>query len=561
MTYGRIFFVATALLFGGIWTSQALAEEIVIDYQFSILPESVCQNGLSCKPWGEDLVALRNELHPVVPVKIARIMLPDNTEFETFIFTPGPSSLMRFQPEMANEMRPISGARFDRVVTGYDGGKYPREWVGDHLLQNFRGFQMLHVPIYPMHVMGDGTAEYITKGQLKIILKKVYGGSDLRRDNARDRHDASLLIDNPPSPWAANLEPEGYLIIGPESLIGSDEGKSPLKPLIDDKRARGLQVEMAALEKAAPQKTPEQIRAFITQKYKSAGIDYVLLIGSDQELPWKKINGDGTAIPSDQYYACLDGDFSESSSYDWACEVAVGRVGARSIADVAAWVSKTISYQEIARDKTRSITFLSFGERLDGSTLGGWALDRIIEGSSNAPATKPMPSNIQHVKVYDTDSKEATSEDFLAAMGKGDIHVVNHLGHSNSTYTLRMNADVIKSFTFRPTFVYSEGCYPNDADTDNWTIQAVRLTEYGPAAMIANTRYGWYEPGKDGEGTSALLHRNFWAMLFEKGIRQIGKMNHKAKEAVIAAKGSSLIYTALESNLIGDPELDLGIAF
>ena len=88
----------------------------------------------------------------------------------------------------------------------------------------------------------------------------------------------------------------------------------------------------------------------------------------------------------------------------------------------------------------------------------------------------------------------------------------------------------------------------------------MRLPEFGPAAMISNTRYGWYEPGRDGEGSSALLHRAFWSMRFKEKIKTVGFMNHAAKAAVLSVDRSNvMVYTALESNLIGDPELDLMI--
>ena len=124
---------------------------------------------------------------------------------------------------------------------------------------------------------------------------------------------------------------------------------------------------------------------------------------------------------------------------------------------------------------------------------------------------------------------------------------------------MRLNSSDLGRVQGRPLFVLSQGCYPNDPDTDNFTIKAVRMAQYGPAAMISNTRYGWYVPGQGGEGSSAILHRTFWSTHFANGVRSIGPMNHKAKQIFIGTDHISLaVYTALESNLIGDPELDLG---
>ena len=203
---------------------------------------------------------------------------------------------------------------------------------------------------------------------------------------------------------------------------------------------------------------------------------------------------------------------------------------------------------------------MSFGEELDRTTLGGWSLDNLETGRNVAPVTSGFPDSTKFTKLYDEFSKPVSADQFLETMAAGDFHVMNHLGHANSDYALRMNTTRVSEFKSRPAFFYSQGCYPNNPDIDNWTITAVRLPEFGPAAMISNTRYGWYEPGRDGEGSSALLHRAFWSMRFKDKIKTVGFMNHMAKAAVLSVDRSNvMVYTALESNLIGDPELDLMI--
>ncbi len=550
--------------------AAASATELHATYHFAITPDACIAEDTAvgrCVPWAGGLESLRHELHPVVPVRVARLLLPRGETLVLVKFTPGAVHRFDFEPEIASRQQPISLSYDPRPsVAAFAGGVYPAAWVGEPRVRDQRGFRVAEVPLYPLRIPGDGAADYVEDGELTLVTQPSEQKSELLRGQARDFEEAAVGVDNAPADLArdasAAQDSEGYLIIGPSALIGT-VANSPLKPLIDDKTSRGLSVQMATLETVSPTNNPTEIRAFIKQKYLADGIDYVLLVGDKQRLPWKELvagTGDSSEpIPSDQYYACLDGDFTVPSAYDWGAEVAVGRIGVSTRAQISAWVQKTLALQAATRaGRTRAA--LSFGEKMDESTLAGWALDYLISGHDVAPASVGFPAASTVTKLYDTFTHETSAAEFLSVLNAGDFQVVNHLGHANSTYVMKLNSTSIGSLRNRPAFFYSEGCYPNDPGVSNWTINAVSNPQFGPAAMISNTRYGWYEPGHTSEGTSAILHRNFWSMRFAQGIHQIGKMNHRAKAAVVAADPTALtIYTSLESNLIGDPELDLGI--
>jgi hypothetical protein len=221
-------------------------------------------------------------------------------------------------------------------------------------------------------------------------------------------------------------------------------------------------------------------------------------------------------------------------------------------------VAKTLALEDaIADGKIRSA--LNYGEQMDASTLGGWSLDALKSGSSRTVATVGFPNSISFVKLYDGFNAPKSADDFIASL-QNNHYIVNHLGHAFQNYVFRMKDDRIVDLPPLPGFFYSQGCYPNDPDVVNWSQKAVVTPGVGPAAMIANTRYGWYGPGQGNEGPSNVLHRAFWSARFKEGIRQIGRMNHRAKQLAIAGQATSLMrYTALESNLMGDPSLDLGL--
>jgi hypothetical protein len=548
---------------------------VTVDYRFEFPGAGRCVDARTgCVPWAGDLTSHARELHPVVPIHVARILIEDGETLDEVRLTTSAPRSMLFTPRIAARQEPLTpGIVIDREVPSYGGGSYPADWRGETRVTRFRGRTIVEVQLFPLRILGDGRAEYVEHASLTVTTKSgTYGDRDEDggdagiRTASRDLREAQLRADNVPAAVKGRIVPPdeevGYLVIGPRALIG-EPGDTPLQPLIDDKENRQLVVFMAALEDVSPSRDPAQIRDYIRERYQQDSIDYVLIVGDKGRFPWKYVrsgvNDRSDPVPSDQYYGCLDGDFSRPERIDWACEVSVGRVGARTRDDVANWVGKSLALQAAAK-AGHAGRILNFGEKLDGSTLGDRVLDFLLNGTDRAPTTTGFPRSIGVTKLYETFRSQVSGGEFIDTLNDGDFHVVNHLGHANETYVFRTTAAQLGEFRSRPAFFYSQGCYPNDPDTDNWTIRAVRMPDYGPAAMISNSRYGWYAPGSSDEGSSSMLHRTFWSMRFGGGVKSIGTMNHKAKEIVVGVDRSAImIYTALESNLIGDPELDLGI--
>jgi len=103
----------------------------------------------------------------------------------------------------------------------------------------------------------------------------------------------------------------------------------------------------------------EKIRNFLIDNYASWGIEYVLIVGSHDEIPMRycyKPLSSGRAIPTDYYYADLtgnwdsdgDGIFAEFNDDDWpdfAAEIWVGRIPFDSPRVVEDICQKTIDFE------------------------------------------------------------------------------------------------------------------------------------------------------------------------------------------------------------------------
>ena len=105
------------------------------------------------------------------------------------------------------------------------------------------------------------------------------------------------------------------MIITPASFV------SAYQPLIDMYKIRGIKALTVTKEyitaNMTGQDVPEKMRNYIIQEYQNHGVEYVLLGGDVDQIPFRGfycyvISGSGYEdynIPADIYYSALDGQF------------------------------------------------------------------------------------------------------------------------------------------------------------------------------------------------------------------------------------------------------------
>ncbi len=564
MTRTHFIFQSLALGWALLSNSAALARDIEVDIEFTIGQAPACVPERPCVPWGNDLVIYEQERFPMVAQKVLRFPLRPDEIIDSAVLEFAQPQHLDYELPITPRYQVISLQKDPRwFVTKYRGETYPKRWIEPIQIQYQRGIPIATVRIFPMRVKNYSHIEYLSTAKLKIQTREGQMTNSLLRAETRDVRLANVGAHQSLSlPLLRNQQESGLLIVAPAAVVG-ENAPAQFADYQAMKVSQGFIPKIATTESIANggTLTAEKLRAFIREQYKTNNIDYVLLVGSKNVIPWKTlrsgISGNGDPIPSDQYYACLDGDFTNFQNYDWACEVGVGRIGADSANAFAAWLDKTISLEKAALGG-ETAHLLHYGEKMDASTLAGWVLDYLVTGSARQLITVGFGDTVKVDNLYDTFSVTKTGDDFIQRLGKGGHYIVNHLGHANNDYVFRLNANRIADLPEIPGFFYSQGCYPNNPDVLNWTVQATRTQQIGPAAMITNTRYGWYGPGQGNEGPSNVLHRAFWSVYLKDDVRTIGMMNHKAKELVnAAAPGNLMRYVLLESNLIGDPTIDL----
>lgn len=557
-------------------------------------------------PWGQPGA-------PELPARLLYLALPPGEQVTSLEVHPAPARSLPGRHRLFPRQRPWPFSRGPAPFQAADQTAFraaaAAPLVSTAQPQLLRGFAVLPVMVRPLRYQAaSGTLDWypriaitITTGKLKGNPPALPGYRGLERDFSRVRH----LVANPrqldsyPRAKAGRDPDYRYLVITSQALADCP-GPDNLQALLADKEARGIstRLETVANIRASYQgrDDAEKIRAFITDMYQNHSADFVLLAG-DADLEqvggetepvvvpvrglWGDIGyGEERNIPSDRYYACLDGDydadgdglFGESNDQvDTLGEVWVGRVAADSCGEVANFVHKTLAYQASSGDWLRDVYMV--GEVLFEDYYGADDLEHVHNSSTrNGYSTKGFSeSNFFNVHtMYDKDlGDEGWGPAEILALLNGSHHVFNHLGHSITYYNMRLMTDDIISGLHNDLyfFEYTQGCYPGafdnrlDPDSGNQVLsqdsfaEHMTLDAHGAFAVVMNTRYGL------GGGYSNALHRYFWDGAFGQGMNRLGEMHGYSKDMIAGwLSDPGFRWVFYECTLFGDPELAVHLA-
>jgi len=581
-----------------------------------------------------------------LPVKPIRILLPPGSQLDEITLETSDKKLVQtnFYPTLGASLRHIgvntqSENTFSTISSDTDS---LYEYIGTYFV---RGYPVAYVNLYPVLFDPiDHSLYYYEWMNIEIHTKQAEHRTALRYDPNDVNHLASI-IDNtdvlveyellhPTS--ASNTKDEvDYMIITNEVLKNTGY-EDNLQYLSYVKNQRGITTDIVTVESILDNEayhvngtwgdnnpsnpfyqqpitmnysrfddTAARIRNFIRYAYMELGTDYVLLAGdADTNNPNENIiparglfanesglplisSQEGIAeeqddIPSDIYYACLDGNFNSDfdahfgesadrnhvtmqDEADLLAEVYVGRAPVDSEIEVAYFVGKTINY-EIQEDHPYLSKILFSGEYLGFPGVSQF-------GGNYKDLVAPLVPEGYHIDyLYDRDwpmfdpeipwSGGWKTTDVLQVINTATPHLINHDGHSYYAYNMRMTTNNILSLeNIRPFFLYSHGCMAGGFDNplgydciaETMTVE----TPYGAFAAIMNARYGL---GSENNlnSPSLALDISFYKALFTEGIRELGRANHYSKEDNIwQINENGIRWVYYETNLFGDPELSI----
>ncbi|MCD6222298.1 MAG: hypothetical protein J7K12_01255, partial [Thermoplasmata archaeon] len=637
---GKIMVVIVSLLFSSIVFSAksetASKDEISISVSFDnpIFKKVNIGNKTYDKIEIPNLHCVGNPGEPYLPSKAIRVLLPYGKKVDIIIWNGKEISIgSGYKIVPAGKEIPMGVKEYsppkpnEEIYSSYD--PFPANVYKNLGVQFFRGYAILVIDVFPLrYIPARGELIFYPHINFTIYLKDgLY--NPLYRGLAEDEQEVAKKVLNPgtlstyPSKSTASSYPGGicdssksykFVIITNEEL-NNTAGPYNWDALISWKQSNGISATKVTVERivACPDywnttnplfnDTQALIREFIRDAYLDWGTEYVLLGGDadgadvggesgDNIVPVRYLyagsyDGDqGDQIPSDLYYACLDGNFNyDEDGYwgeandgtgggviDYKAEVYVGRAPVDSAIELSNFVRKTIEYGNSNDAYLQKV--LLVGEQLDSTpTWGGDYKDEIInESDANGYHTTGIPSDVYTIDTLYDRTYSWSKSDLIAKINH-NTHLINHMGHSSVGYNMKLWYTDVDNY-FNNTgyfFLYSQGCYPGSFD--NWHYK----TDYGPGyytdydcigehyigssygafACVLNSRYGWYEPGGT-NGASQRFDREFWDAIFGEGIREIGRANQDSKEDILDLFYYDINHwCAYELNLFGDPSLEI----
>ena len=497
---------------------------------------------------------------------------------------------------------------------------YPSVPCGDVFTQRKQGYTILIITLFPVRYRAlSGEITYYPEMKVEVETNFIEDAkSGLKGKNSRLAPRPELfeemraLVDNPEviESYQIDLESEGskgsldgilpqdiemyqYVIITTNDLRDAG-GQYTFHDLIEDKKSDGMTAKIVTVEDDiyphydgtrpdGEEDDQTRIRNFIKDYYENYGASYVLLGGDINHVParffWVESwsNGYRETMPVDMYYGCLDGTFDENANgkygeptdgegggeVDLFAEVYVGRASVTSAGETSNFVRKTLQYENAPGEYQKTVYMvgehLGFGgqseyakESMEEIRLGSSIHGYTTVGFENSDFTDFFETE----GLYDKDSTWSKSE-LIEIMDSG-VHILNHLGHANYTYDMKLYTDELSALQNDDYFfAYSQGCLPGGFDKSDCFAEIITTMDKGAFAVVMNARYGWGTRGSTA-GPSQYYDREFWDAFLGERKSSLGWMNQDSKEDNVARiNGDCMRWCYYELNLFGDPETSI----
>jgi len=241
--------------------------------------------------------------------------------------------------------------------------------------------------------------------------------------------------------------------------------------------------------------------------------------------------------------------------------LAVGRAPVSTLDDLHVFVRKTELMHALEDGDPRLGNELNFGEELDPTTLGSSLIDQLLTGGhAGTLSTIGYPSTAAVRKMYETHSHNFSESDVVEAINDGQFYTINHVGHANEALCMRLPAaDIPRLINAIPFFAITQGCHPGNISVPNWASKLMNLPTGGAGAIIANSNYGFYAGQGSSDGPSNRFQLAFYDSYFRDGLKNLGKLHFQAKKKIApqVQDDPTMLWVMYETNLLGDPELEL----
>jgi hypothetical protein len=494
-------------------------------------------------------------------------------------------------------VRPVSEAASGEFVKNeliYSmTGAYPSSQTGEITTQFMNGYSIALSAFTPLkYYPASGEASFYKKITIRIHTQKDTKANNALANLTANKEVLKRVKGFVQNPDLVNLYPDkisnndDYQLL----IISPAQFEDELFTLIDLYRNRGLNTKIISTDSiysaSSGQDSQEKIRNFIIQEYQNYNIEYVLLGGDVEQIPYRgfychvqsSVVYEDDDIPADLYYSALDGTWNDNGNNLWGeigeddllPEVSVGRIPASNSSELNNLLNKIVSYQNTPVLNELDKPLLA-GEDLysNPQTWGGDYLDLLIgyhEDNGYTTSGIPIEDNIE--KLYDRDLGSWSGATLISKINGGKSFVY-HVGHANSSYVMRLSSSDITNSNFSQvngvvhnyTLVNTIGCDCGAFDQSDCIAEKMVNIQNFAAAFVGNSRYGWFNEGQT-EGPSPHLQREFVDALYHDKLYRIGEAFLESKIATapwVNAPGQweegALRWCFYCNNVLGDPAM------
>lgn len=291
----------------------------------------------------------------------------------------------------------------DSVAPRIKNGKFPEAPAELGYLGDMRGARIAVLRLFPLgYDLDKGEVWFNQTFRLRIFYTD--GSGETGWVTGPWAEFINDLVENPGLPPSPNWGTD-YIIITSEALAGS------FGRLLEWKTKKGMNGKIFTVEWITSVypgvDRQERIRNFIKDAYERLGVSFVLLGGNQYVVPMRMAYQPmgypqyGDSVPTDLYYACLDGDWNPDGDHHWGewpdtvdflPDVFVARVPVSQVSEAEAYIDKLIRYEtEGPTCPTRAVVHASdlfsagdgayYGRRVARHFPGDFRLDSLYEAT------------------------------------------------------------------------------------------------------------------------------------------------------------------------------------
>ncbi len=495
---------------------------------------------------------------PQVPAIIELIQVPNDATVSVSITGYTEEGLPGYHvypfQELLAEDETTDGLEYDEAFYAVDQ-VYPAVTteVGDPAI--YRDIRVVKLTVYPIR-QNAATGELTMYPDITVRLEYTPGGkSNVLSPTTRA---ATPTYDKLYRQSVINYENHPLQVEGEDSyekltaydflIIAKDAYVDNMAPLVSWKNSQGLSTQIVSMTTVGS--TVADVKDYISQEYTDNGIQYVLLIGNEYDIPFYTgyLYG-GSAIYSDYYYTLLSGS-------DNLPEIAVGRFCVHSEADVDNMVGKTVMYEHNP----------PAGDWHDKALLIANAQDAPYKYQGCKEEIRTATYNFMtpdfttaYGALSSVGGDEATNADVTAAINSG-YRVVNYRGHGSTTswsywnylsesYT-NTNVAGLSNGDLTPV-IFSIACVNNQVQiSTNCFGEAWTLSTDGAVAFLGANR-------PSATTANHTYDKRIFKAVYDENVNRTGDVSNLGAITIINQFGTSGLNNARMYFWMGDPSLNI----